>query len=107
VADPAAADPATTTYLAVSLHGFANPEAAAESLPFFSDILVNGLGYTDGEAPAVGDAARLLTMTTEEGETNVTLYVQDGSVLYRILGFSSTGDPTGDVIAVANEMLGG
>ena len=106
VADPASADPATTTYLAVSVHGFGNPEAAAEALPFFSDILVNTAGYTEGEAPALGDAARLLTMTTEEGETNATLYIQDGSVLYRILGFSSAGDPSQNVIDVATAMLG-
>jgi hypothetical protein len=106
VADPATADSATTTYLAVSVHGFANPEAAAESLPFFSDILVNTAGYTEGESPDLGDAARLLTMTTEEGETNATLYIQDGSVLYRILGFSTAGDPSQDVIDVATAMLG-
>ncbi|MBA3274643.1 MAG: hypothetical protein H0T72_02525 [Chloroflexia bacterium] len=107
VEDPATADSAATTYLAVSLHGFASPDAAAEALPFFSDTLINSLGYTEGEAPAVGDAARLLTITTEAEGTNATLYVQDGAVLYRILGFSGTGDPTQDLIDVATNMLGG
>lgn len=106
VEDAAVADPASTVYLAVSLHGFATPEAAAESLPFFSEILVSG-GYTEGEAPSIGDGSRLLTQTTEEGGTNATLYVQDGPVLYRLLGFSATGDPTQDLIDVATAMLDG
>jgi len=107
VADPAAADPASTTVVIVSIHGFASPEAAAEALPFFSDILVNTAGYIEAEDPQVaelGDTARLLTQATDEGQ-NVALYIQDGSVMYRLGGFSPAGDPAADVIAVATAML--
>ena len=106
VADPEAADTAGTTYLAVSVHGFGSPEGATEALPFFSDILVNTAGYSEAEAPDLGDSTRMLTMTDETGATNVTLYIQQGSVLYRILGFSPEGDPTQDVIDVATATLG-
>lgn len=105
--DLEAADPATTTVITVSIHGFANPEAAAEALPFFSDILVTSNGYADADAPELadlGDGARLLTQTAEEGQ-NVALYVQDGSVMYRLGGFSAAGDPTADVISMATAML--
>ena len=105
VADLASADQGATVYLAVSLHGFGSTEAAAESLPFFSDILVSA-GYTEIDTPEIGDGARLLTMVNEEGATNVTLYVQDGSVLYRILGLSNTGDPTEDILDVAANLIG-
>lgn len=109
VADPEAADPANTTFISVSIHGFANPEAAAAALPFFSDILVNTNGFDDVDAPELaqlGDTARLLTMTDELGQTNVALYIQDGSAMYRLGGFSPAGDPAADVIAVATQMLG-
>jgi len=109
LADAETSDPAGTTVLTVSIHGFASPEAAAEALPFFSDILVDSLAYTEVEDPALaglGDAARLLTLTDDAG-TNVALYVQDGSVMYRLGGYSATGDPTADVIAVATNMLAG
>jgi len=36
----------------------------------------------------------------------VALYVQEGSVLYRIGGFSLAGDPTLDVLGVASAMIG-
>ncbi len=107
VPDLAAADPASTTYLGVSIHGFANQTAAAEALPFFADILIDGGGYTEVDAPQVGDSARMMTMTNEEGVTYVFLYVQDGSVLYRFLGSSPAGNPSQDVMTLANEMLGG
>lgn len=108
-ADLENADPASTTVLTVSIHGFANPEAAAEALTFFSEILVTGNGYDDVDPPelaGLGDSARMLTQTAEEGQT-VALYVQDGSVMYRLGGFSPAGDPTADVIAAATAMLGG
>lgn len=108
-ADPETVDPASTTVVTVSIHGFGNPEAAAEALPFFSDILVNSLGYSEIEDPGLaglGDSARLLTQSSDEGQ-NVALYIQDGSVMYRLGGFSATGDPAADIVAIATEMLGG
>jgi len=104
--DETNADPASTTNLTVSVHGFGDPTAAAEALPFFSDILVNTAGYVELAAPQLGDSIRVLTTTNELGATLVALYVQDGSVMYRIGGFSPSGDPAQDVIDVATTLLG-
>jgi hypothetical protein len=106
VPDPAAADPAATTYLGVSIHGFASSTAAEEALPFFANILIDGGGYTEVDAPDLGDEATMMTMTSEEGVTNVYLYVRDGSVLYRVLGSSPAGNPSQDVMALANDLVG-
>ena len=103
--DPAAIGAEATAFLSVSAHGFATPEAAAEALPFFSDILVEGSGYQEVEAPALGDLARLLQVTNEDGSTNVALYVQDGTVLYRVGASSVAGDPTPDAVNVMTSIL--
>lgn len=102
--DPEAVEPEATTFLSVSVHGFGTPEAAAEALPFFSEILVEG-GWEEAEAPDLGDNARLLQTVNEDGSTNVALYVQEGTVLYRIGGSSTGGDPTQDVTDVATSIL--
>jgi len=103
--DPTVIGEGETSFLVVSVHGFATPDAAAEALPFFSDILVNGGGYEELEAPQLGDSARLLQITDEAGTTNVALYVQDGTVLYRIGASSTGGDPTADVVDVMTAIL--
>lgn len=103
--DPAVIGAEATAFLSVSAHGFATPEAAAEALPFFSDILVDGLGYQELEAPDLGDLARLLQITNEDGSTNVALYVQDGTVLYRVGASSAAGDPTPDAVSVMTAIL--
>ncbi|MBA2247399.1 MAG: hypothetical protein H0W23_04660 [Chloroflexia bacterium] len=103
--DPAAIAGDATNALVVSAHGFATPEAAAEALPFFSDILVDGSGYEEVEAPDLGDLARLLQVSNEDGSTNVALYVQDGTVLYRVGASSVAGDPTPDAVSVMTSIL--
>lgn len=105
--DPEALEADATTALVVSIHGFGTPEAAAEALPFFSQILIDANGYEEVEAPDLGDSTRLLQIANEDGSTNVALYVQEGTVLYRIGGASSGGDPTEDVTDIATTILEG
>jgi outer membrane protein assembly factor BamB len=105
--EDAPVDDAATGNIVVSIHGFGSPKGAAEALIFFSDIHINASEYVERENPNVGDSARLLTMTDQEGQTYVAHYVQDGSVMYRIGGYSAAGDPAQDVINVATAMLGG
>ncbi len=105
--DPASADPASTTYLSVSVHGFDSPESAEAALPFYAEILVaSGSGYAEIDAPDIGDSAQMFSVNDANGGTWITLYVQDGSVMYRIFAVSPGGDPTEDVIAIANELVG-
>lgn len=102
--DPAVIEEGATSFLVVSVHGFATPDAASEALPFFSDILVNGGGYQELDAPQLGDNARLL-QKDEDGTTNVALYVQDGTVLFRIGASSTGGDPTTDAEDIMTTIL--
>jgi hypothetical protein len=105
-ADPASVDPTATSFITVSIHGFGSAESCAEALVFFSDIVVES-GAEEVEAPELGDSARMLTSTADDGTTIVALYVQDGAVLYRFGGASLEGDPSQDVIDVATATLGG
>lgn len=102
--DPAVIEAGATAFLSVSVHGFATPQAASEALPFFSDILVEG-GYQELDAPQLGDSARLLQIQNEDGTTNIALYVQDGTVLYRVGASSTGGDPTTDAVNVMTTIL--
>lgn len=97
--------PEATSQIVVSLHGFSSEEAATEALTFYSDILVEDFGYQEEEAGDIGTTNRLLVQPQQEGGTNVALYVQEGAVLYRIGGYSAGGDPTSDVLDVAQAML--
>lgn len=98
--------PGTTTYILVSAHGFDSPESAALALPFYSDILAE-VGWTELENPQMGDLSRMLTSTDEEGNVQVSLYVQDGPIMYRFAGSASPGgDPTQDVLNMAAAMFG-
>lgn len=103
--DPAAVPQEATSFISVSVHGFASEQAAAEALPYYSDILLN-LGYADLPPVEIGSASRLMVMPQEDGGTEIALYVQDGAVLYRFGGFSLAGDPTLDVLSVASQTIG-
>lgn len=95
----------STDALLASLHGFADAPSAAAALTYFADYLATA-GPTDVEAPALGDSARMLSMTDESGNVQVSLYVQQGPVLYRFWGVASPGgDPTQAVIDFATQTL--
>lgn len=104
--DPAALAPDATTNIVVSLHGFASDQAAAEALTFYSDIVAASGGYQETDAGDIGATNRLLVRTQEGGGSDAALYVQQGSVLYRIGGFSPGGDPTINVLNVASQVVG-
>jgi hypothetical protein len=104
-ADPSLLDPAATTNVVISVHGFNSPESAQAALTFFSDILVNS-GWEEVQAPTLGEKVRLLKIPNQDGSTNVALYVTKGNVMYRIGGSSAAGDPTDVVLQVADSMFG-
>lgn len=100
--DPAAVEPGAATNISVSIHGFTDAASAAEAFTFYSDVLAATEGYEEGEAPQLGEAARLLTFTDESGGMVVALYVQQNNVLYRFGGYAPPGsDPSADVEALA------
>lgn len=96
----------STDALLASLHGFKDAPSAAAALTFYADYLAS-TGASDVDPPALGDGARMLTSTDEAGNVSVSLYVQQGPVLYRFWGVASAGgDPTQAVIDFATQTLG-
>lgn len=102
--DPSALDPSATTNITISLHGFGSDQAAAEALTFYSDVLIN-LGYQEIEVGEIGATNRMMSQPQEDGGTLVALYVQQGPILYRIGGYSPAGDPTTNVVNVAQFII--
>jgi hypothetical protein len=108
VADASGVVPGGTTFLNVSVHRFADAESAANAMVFFSDQVIFGQGLQEVEPPAVGESARLL-VGAPEGVPLAVLYAQEGPIMYRIGGSTSSaeGDPTADVLTVAADMIPG
>src|SRR5918993_3917044 len=106
--DETAVPPGGTTFLNVSVHRFADPESAANALIVFSDKVIVDQGLQEVEPPAVGENARLL-QGAPDGVPLSVLYAQQGPIMYRIGGSTSSaeGDPTADVLAVAGEIIAG
>lgn len=96
----------STDALLASLHGFEDAASAALALDFYADYLAS-VGAVDVDAPALGERSRMLSSADESGNLSVSLYVQQGPVLYRFWGVASAGgDPTQAVIDFATQTLG-
>lgn len=108
IADDEAPPPTGTSFLNVSVHRFADAESAANALTVFSDYVIVTQGLESVEAPAIGEN-RLLLIGAPEGLPIAVLYAQDGPIMYRIGGSSGieTGDPSTDVLAVAQALIPG
>jgi hypothetical protein len=98
--------PTGTTFINTSVHRFADAESAANALVYYSDFVINEQGLVEVEAPAIGESARLL-QGAPGGVPLAILYVQEGPILYRIGGSTSSaeGDPTTDVLSVATAIV--
>jgi hypothetical protein len=96
-----------TNFMSVSIHGFADQASASEALPYFSNVPVAVQGYSDVQADPIGDEIRLLRGVSEDGTTNVTAYIVEGPLLYRIAGSSPAGDPTGHVLQLSEFVING
>src|SRR5215211_3372404 len=96
IADEEAPPASGTTFLNVSVHRFADPEAAANALIVFSDKVIVDQGLEEVEPPAIGESARLLK-GAPDGVPLTVLYAQQGPIMYRIGGSTESpdGDPTG------------
>jgi len=96
----------STTYLDVSIHRFADADAASQALTYFSDQVVALQGLEDVETGPIGDESRVL-QGIPEGVVVTVGYFQVGVDLIRIGGSSNSdqGDPTSDVVAVAQTIV--
>ena len=102
IADEDAPTQGGTTFLQASVHRFADAEAAANAMVFFSDQVIFGQGLEEADPPAIGESARLLK-GAPDGVPLAVLYVQDGPFFFRIGASSDSvdGDPAEAVLSVA------
>jgi hypothetical protein len=84
----------------VSLHRFADEEAAAQAFTYFSDAAAAGSGLSDKEIDQIGNEARALTGGGNEGNL-AAVYVREGPLLIRVGTFSAAGDPLPTAVDVA------
>lgn len=98
--------PGGMIFLNISLHRFADTEAAASALTYFADQAAMSYDLRDGKDPALGDIACLLA-DASDGVPLAVLYVQRDQLLYRVSGSSAdaAGDSATDVLAVARTLL--
>jgi len=97
--DATTADPASVTFINVSIHRFADEASAGEALTYFSEAAASG-GLTDTESDQIGDQSRAL-VGGETGSNQVAIYVQRGVFLIRVGTFSPQGDALPTAIEVA------
>lgn len=100
---PADADPNSTTVINVSIHRFGREQGAKDALDYFADDVIATQGLEEFKVQRIGEQTRALKGATDSANL-VVLYVRTDVYLIRIGGTSPQGDPTDDVIAVA-EMI--
>jgi len=98
----------STIFLDVSIHRFADAESASQALTYFSDQVVALQGLEEVATDPIGDETRVL-QGAPDGVLFAVGYFQDGVDLIRVSGSSNSaeGDPTSDVVAVAESVIGG
>lgn len=108
VADPDTMALDATIVMTVNIHQFANREAAGEALIYFSNMVLKfQRSFSEVRADSIGDMIRVLRGVSEDGTTNVVAYVADGPLLFRVGGSSPAGDPTEDVLQLADTLING
>lgn len=106
LSDEGESDSGGMVFLNISLHRFADAEAADSALNYFSDYAATAIGLRDRDAPAIGESRRML-VGSPDGVPLTLIYVQRDEFLYRIGGSSAdaAGDPTSDVLEVARWLM--
>lgn len=103
---PAESNPDTSQTIAlnVSIHLFRGGDAADAAMRYFADGAAAAGGYTETDGPTFGDGTIAMNRSTEFGNDYV-LYIRDDEKLIRIGGFSVSGEPSADVIALAETIM--
>ncbi len=95
----------STTFLDASIHRCASAAGAADALTYFSDQVISAQGLEEVAVDPVGDAVRAVIGASDDGTTNVVVYVQQGADLIRVGGSSADGAPMDDVLTVAKTVV--
>jgi hypothetical protein len=95
-----------TFFLSVSVHRFGRSKGASDGLNGLADVLASipDLNYEEVDVAKIGDESRAFQSESAEANQYV-LYVRSGNIVYRIGGSSLTGDPSADVIALAETLV--
>jgi hypothetical protein len=102
---PAANNPdvSDTTVINISIHRFGDEQGAKDALNYFAEDVIATQGLEEFRIDRIGEQSRALKSNADG--SNVVLYVRNGNYLIRIGGYSPEGDPTDDLIAVAQSII--
>ena len=103
---PAASNPlaSETTVVNISIHRFGEEQGAKDALNYFAEDVIATQGLEEFRIDRIGEQTRALRGDAE-GSNLVVLYVRNGNYLIRIGGYSLEGDPTEDLIALAQSII--
>ncbi|CAN5404746.1 hypothetical protein BH09CHL1_BH09CHL1_18240 [soil metagenome] len=101
--DPNASDPAASTAFFVSVSIFRTEQGAADSLHIYTESATE-FGYSPIDGESLGDESA--AFESSDGGNVIVYYVRQGNVIFRFYGLSPEGDPTDDVLALTQTVLG-
>jgi len=93
-----------TTVVNISIHRFGEEQGAKDALNYFAEDVITTQGLEEFRIDRIGEQTRALRGDAE-GSNLVVLYVRNGNYLIRIGGYSLEGDPTEDLIALAQSII--
>jgi hypothetical protein len=93
-----------TTVVNISIHRFGEEQGAKDALNYFAEDVIATQGLEEFRIDRIGEQTRALRGDAE-GSNLVVLYVRNGNYLIRIGGYSLEGDPTEDLIALAQSII--
>lgn len=97
-------DPNATTFINISIHYFTEKTGSRKALSYFADSVIEAQGLEEITVDKIGQETRALK-GSPDGTNLVVLYIRYGNYLIRIGGSSPQGDPTQDVIDLANKIV--
>jgi hypothetical protein len=104
VPEGTALDPTEIDGIYISVHAFGSPEAAADALTYSFDVQAATTGLSEMPIDPLGDSSRALYGKVSYGN-EITLYVQQGTLLIRLSASSPEGDPRAEATELMRAML--
>lgn len=97
-------DPNAMNVINISIHRFGTERGARDALIYFADDVIGTQGLEEFEIDRIGEQSRALR-GAPDGANLVVLYVRMDNYLIRLGGYSPQGDPTDDVVAMAEQIV--
>jgi hypothetical protein len=98
-------DPNGMTYINISIHRFGAEQGAKDALTYFADDVMGTQGLEELDIERIGEQTRALK-GAPSGANLVVLYIRVDNYLIRVGGSSPQGDPTDQVVAMAEQIVG-